>query len=143
MRQRIIQLTAIVLFGAGAHAAAAAGAPPTFALQDPSVAEYGMVLRLPGGGAHESEHEIMLRNADAAVSTKFWLPSGSKRPAFLYVDVGATDSSLRWQGLAGVHGSHGIDLLGGWRHVTYHYTPGFGLDSLEFDGPFLGATLAL
>ena len=38
-------------------------------------------------------------------------------------------------------GAHGLDLLGGWRRVTYHFSPGRGLDSLDFDGPFLGATL--
>jgi hypothetical protein len=54
--------------------------------------------------------------------------------------MGAADSALKWQGLAGIR-SHGLDVLCGWRHVTYHFSPGRGLDSLDFDGPFLGATL--
>jgi hypothetical protein len=56
--------------------------------------------------------------------------------------MGAADSALRWQGLAGVRSARGVDLLGGWRHVPCRFSPGRGLDSLEFDGPFLGATLA-
>ena len=63
--------------------------------------------------------------------------------AFVYADVGASNSAVRWQGLAGIHGGHGIDLVGGWRRVTYNYAPGSGFDSLDFEGPFLGATLAL
>jgi hypothetical protein len=87
--------------------------------------------------------DVLLLNSDAIVGARLWLHPGSASSAFLYADVGATNSSLRWQGLAGIHGSHGIDLVGGWRRVTHHYAPGFGVDSLDFDGPFLGATLAL
>ena len=61
---------------------------------------------------------------------------------FLYVDLGAGDSALRWQGLAGIQGGHGFDLLGGWRRVTYRFSPGMGFDSLDFNGPFVGATFA-
>jgi hypothetical protein len=119
--------------------AALSAAPP----DQPNSHASGMDLRLPGIPARQSDHEILLRNTDALVGARLWLTPGTREPAFVYVDVGATDSSVRWQGLAGIHGGHGIDLLGGWRHVTRHYTPGLGFDSLDFDGPFLGATLAL
>jgi hypothetical protein len=60
----------------------------------------------------------------------------------VYADMGARDSALKWQGLAGIRGGHGVDLLGGWRHITYRFSPGTGFDLLDFSGPYLGATLA-
>jgi hypothetical protein len=86
--------------------------------------------------------EVLLRNSDALVRTKVRMPLGRKWRGFVYVDMGAADSALRWQGLAGIQGGHGFDLLGGWRRVTYHFGPGMGFDSLDFNGPFVGATLA-
>jgi hypothetical protein len=70
------------------------------------------------------------------------LALGSEQRAFVYADMGASDSALKWQGLAGIHAREDVDLVGGWRHVTYHFSPGNGFDSLDFNGPFLGATLA-
>jgi hypothetical protein len=92
--------------------------------------------------ARQGEGEVLLRNADAFVRALLPLTLGKEWPGFVYADMGAADSALRWQGLAGIHGGHGVDLLGGWRHVTYHFSPGRGFDSLDFNGPFLGATLA-
>ena len=83
-----------------------------------------------------------LKNSDAFIRTKVQLTQSKEWRGFLYADIGAADSEFKWQGLAGVHGRRGVDLLGGWRHVTYHFTPGRGFDSLEFDGPYLGAALA-
>jgi len=88
------------------------------------------------------EPEFLLRNQDAFVRAKIALTLGRKWPGFAYADMGASESALRWQGLAGIRAGHGFDLLGGWRHVTYHFRPGMGFDSLDFNGPFLGATLA-
>jgi hypothetical protein len=85
---------------------------------------------------------VLLRNSDAFVRAKVRLSLGKKWLGFVYADMGAVDSALRWQGMAGVSGGHGVDFLGGWRHVTYHFSPGTGFESLEFNGPYLGATLA-
>ena len=90
----------------------------------------------------QGEREVLLRNADAFVRATLPLTLGKEWLGFVYADMGAADSALRWQGLAGIHGGHGVDLLGGWRHVTYHFSPGVGFESLDFNGPFLGATLA-
>jgi len=92
--------------------------------------------------SRQGESDVLLRNSDAFARAKVRLTFGKEWPAFVYADLGAVDSTLRWQGLAGIHGGHGVDLLGGWRHVTYHFSPGRGFDSLDFNGPFLGATLA-
>ena len=120
MNQAVILLLAVTLFGVSAQARAASD-----------------VTGIRG------RDDVLLLNSDAIVGARLWLTPGSASSAFLYADVGATNSSLRWQGLAGIHGSHGIDLVGGWRRVTHHYAPGLVVDSLDFDGPFLGATLAL
>jgi len=103
---------------------------------------FGRNLPLPDDRASQGEPEFLLRNPDAFVRTKIELTLGRKWPGFAYADVGAADSALRWQGLAGIRAGHGFDMLGGWRHITYHFRSGMGLDSLDFNGPFLGATLA-
>ena len=102
----------------------------------------GSGLRLSGDYARQDEGELVLRNSDAFVQAKVRLTLSKEWRGFVYADIGATDSELRWQGLAGIHAGLGVDLLGGWRHVTYHFSPGRGFDSLEFNGPFLGAALA-
>jgi len=90
--------------------------------------------------AGQAESEVLLRNSDALVRAKVGLTLGKTWRGFVYADMGATDSTLKWQGVAGIRGGHGVDLLGGWRHVTYHFAPGMGFDSLDFNGAFFGAT---
>jgi len=103
---------------------------------------FGSDLGLSSTRAQQDEREVLLTNTDALVRTKVRLAQGKEWHSFLYADMGAADSALRWQSAAGIRGGHGVDLLGGWRHVTYHFSPGKGFDSLEFNGPFLAATLA-
>jgi hypothetical protein len=102
---------------------------------------FGSDLGLSSDRVRQDESEVLLKNSDAFVRAKIPVTLGREWRGFVYADVGAADSALRWQGLAGIRGSHGVDVLGGWRHVTYHFNPGRGFDSLDFDGPFLGATL--
>jgi hypothetical protein len=103
---------------------------------------FGSDLGLSSDRARQGEREVLVRNSDAFVRAKVRLTLGKEWLGFLYADMGAADSALKWQGLAGIPCGHGVDLLGGWRHVTYHFSPGQGFDSLDFNGPFLGATLA-
>lgn len=102
---------------------------------------FGSDVGLSSNRARQQESEVLLKNSNAFVRAKIRVPLGTKCRGFVYVDVGAVDSALRWQGLVGIRGGHGVDVLGGWRHVTYHFNTGSGFDSLDFDGPFLGATL--
>lgn len=102
---------------------------------------FGSDFGLSSDRARQGEREVLVRNSDALVRAKVRLTLG-KWLGFAYADIGAADSALKWQGLAGIPCGHGLDLLGGWRHVTYHFSPGQGFDSLDFNGPFLGATLA-
>ena len=99
-------------------------------------------LAPPIDHATQGEPEVPLRNSDAFVRAKIRLTLGKNWLGFAYADVGAADSALRWQGLAGIRSARGLDLLGGWRHITYHFSPGMGFDSLDFKGPFFGGTLA-
>jgi hypothetical protein len=102
---------------------------------------FGSNLGLSSEHARQDE-ELVVRNSDAFVQAKVRLTLSKEWRGFVYADIGTADSGLRWQGLAGIHARLGVDLLGGWRHVTYHFSPGRGFDSLEFNGPFLGAALA-
>ena len=102
---------------------------------------FGSDVGLSSDRARQEESEVLLKNSNAFVRAKIRVTLGRECRGFVYVDVGAADSALRWQGLVGIRGGHGVDVLGGWRHVTYHFNAGSGFDSLDFDGPFLGATL--
>jgi hypothetical protein len=102
----------------------------------------GSDSRLPDPPPRQDEVVVLLSNSDAFVRANMHLTLSTSWRGFVYADIGATDSQLRWQGLAGVHPGRGVDLLGGWRHVTYRFSPGKGFDSLEFNGPYLGASLA-
>jgi len=95
-----------------------------------------------GAASPEEEGGLLARNSEAFLRANVRVALGNEWRGFVYADIGAADSELRWQGLAGVHHRLGVDLLGGWRHVTYHFAPGHGFDSLEFKGPFLGAAFA-
>jgi hypothetical protein len=102
----------------------------------------GSNLALSSDRASQAGTEVLLKNSDAVVHAKVRLTLSNRWSGFVYADMGAVDSSLKWQGMAGIRAGHGVNLLGGWRHVTYHFSPGMGFDSLDFNGPFLGATLA-
>jgi hypothetical protein len=127
-----------------------AGTPGIDARLDTPLSQF--LVRLPGAfgnelglapdHARQRDLEVLLRNSDALVRATVRMNLGREWLGFVYADMGATDSTVRWQGLAGIHGGSGLDVLGGWRRVTYHFSPGGGLDSLDFDGPFLGATFA-
>jgi hypothetical protein len=103
---------------------------------------FGSGPGLPTDRPHSIEGDDVLKNSDAALRADVRLALLNEWRGFVYADIGAADSEVRWQGLAGLHHRLGVDLLGGWRHVTYHFSPGRGFDSLEFKGPFLGAALA-
>ena len=100
--------------------------------------DYGLATDRP----HPVAGDDLVRNSDAALRADVRLNLLNEWRGFVYADIGAADSEVRWQGLAGLHHRLSVDLLGGWRHVTYHFSPGRGFDSLEFKGPFLGAALA-
>jgi hypothetical protein len=125
---------------------ASGASPPVDASSSDLVARlhhaFGSDLGPSTDRTHQGEREVLLRNSDALIRARVRLTLGKEQLGFVYADMGARDSALKWQGLAGIRGGHGVDLLGGWRHVTYRFSPGIGFDSLDFNGPYLGATLA-
>jgi hypothetical protein len=135
---------------AAQYRAVAGSAPGLSAPVDASLSDlitrlhsaFGSDPGLSSDATLQAEREVWVRNSDAFVRAKVRLTLGKEWRGFVYADMGAADSALRWQGLAGIRAGHGVELLGGWRHVTYHFSSGMGLDSLDFVGPFLGATLA-
>ena len=94
-------------------------------------------LQLSNDRARGNERELLLRNLDSSVRAKLRLTLG-KEWLFVYGDMGPAGSALRYQGLVGIRLGRGANLLGGWRRVTYYYSP----NSLDFEGPFLSAQRA-
>lgn len=132
------------------HRPVAGSAPSLDAPVDAPVSEllarlhcaFGRDLVLSGQTALRGARAVLFGNSDAFVQTQMRFALGKEQRGFVYADMGAADSALKWQGLAGIHARADVDLVGGWRHVTYRFSPGNGFDSLDFNGPFLGATLA-
>jgi len=90
----------------------------------------------------QGEREVLLRNADAFVRATLPLTLGKEWLGFVYADMGAADSQLRYQGLLGIRVGQDAHLLGGWRRITYYFSPGRDFNSLDFDGPFLAVQRA-
>lgn len=80
---------------------------------------------------------------DAIVGVKGRATFGADRQWFVpyYLDVGAGDSDLTWQGMAGLgYSFDSIDVIGVWRYLDYDFGDSTPLKSLDFNGPALGVT---
>jgi hypothetical protein len=93
--------------------------------------------KLASDRARATEREVVLRNSEPSVPAKIRMTLG-KDWLFVYADMGAADSPLRWQSLVGIRVGPRAQLFGGWRHVTYYLSPGKDFDSVDSEGPFLG-----
>ena len=57
-----------------------------------------------------------------------------------YADVGAGDSKLTWQAIAGVgYAFRWGEVLGVWRHLDYQAKSGRAIESVSFSGPAVAA----
>jgi len=57
-----------------------------------------------------------------------------------YFDIGAGDTDLTWQAMAGVGYQYGSwDFVGGYRYLDFDFKDGAPLEKLTVDGPFVGA----
>jgi hypothetical protein len=77
-------------------------------------------------------------NWDAIVGLKGRATFGEERRWFVpyYFDVGAGESSLTWQAMAGVGYTFGWgDVMCAWRHIDYDMKSGKSIESINFDGP--------
>jgi hypothetical protein len=84
-----------------------------------------------------------MNNVDGIVGVKGRTAFGSDRAWFVqyYADVGAGDSELTWQAFGGVGRSIGpVDLVAGYRHLSYEFGDDSGIEDVSFDGPVIGAS---
>lgn len=82
------------------------------------------------------------RNWDAVIGVKGRATFGERRQWLLpyYLDVGAGDSKLTSQAMAGVGYTFGWgDLVGVWRYVDYQMKSGEPVESMSFNGPAIVA----
>jgi hypothetical protein len=80
---------------------------------------------------------------DAIVGAKgrFAFGNGGKWSVPYYLDIGAGNSDLTWQGVVGVTYAFGWGDLGVvWRYLDYQMGSGKAVDNANFNGPALGAT---
>jgi opacity protein-like surface antigen len=97
-------------------------------------------LPLPGRTGSASARQTQW---DAIVGLKGRASFGADQQWYVpyYVDVGAGDSALTWQVMAGVGYSFGsIDVLGVWRYLDYDLGNGTPIQSISFNGPAIGVT---
>lgn len=80
---------------------------------------------------------------DAIVGVKGRVTFGGDRQWYVpcYLDVGAGESDLTWQGMAGLgYSFDSIDVTGIWRYLDYDSGDSARIKSIDFNGPALGVT---
>ena len=80
---------------------------------------------------------------DAIVGVKGRATFGADRQWYLpyYLDVGAGESDLTWQGMAGLgYSFDSVDVIGVWRYLDYDLGESTPIKSIDFNGPALGVT---
>jgi hypothetical protein len=93
----------------------------------------------PGRGGNATAE---LSNWDAIIGVKGRAVLGESRQWFLpyYVDVGAGESNLTWQAMAGIgYSFEWGDLAGAWRYLDYDMKSGKSIESMTFNGPTIAA----
>ena len=97
------------------------------------------------GPARDGARAASLHNWDAVVGAKGAVELGAERRwrVLSYADVGGGDSARTWQGLIAAGRKIGrFEVDGGWRRVEYRFRSDSRMDSLDFDGPIVGASFA-
>jgi len=80
---------------------------------------------------------------DAIVGVKGRAAFGREHSWYVpyYLDVGAGESNLTWQAMAGLGYSFGsVDVTGVWRYLDYDLGDSTPIKSIDFSGPALGVT---
>ena len=81
-----------------------------------------------------------LQNWDAIIGVRGRLAFGERRAWFApyHLDVGAGESNLTWQAMAGIGYSFGWgDVLAAWRYLDYDTKSGETIESLNLNGPLI------
>jgi hypothetical protein len=85
--------------------------------------------------------EVKAENWDAIVGAKGRLSFGAERRWFVpyYVDVGAGDSDLTWQALAGIgYAFSWGEIVAAWRYLDYELKSRSPLQQFDMNGPLIG-----
>jgi hypothetical protein len=93
------------------------------------------------GAGRTGSSEAKLDNWDGIVGVKGRLTFGSQREWFVpyYVDVGAGESDLTWQGIAGVgYAFRWGEVIASWRYLDYNLKSSQRIESVNFNGPVIG-----
>jgi cellulase/cellobiase CelA1 len=99
----------------------------------------GNVGSIPVSG-RSGNSEVSRSNWDAIVGVKGRVMFGGDRRWFVpyYLDIGAGDSDLTWQAMAGIGYSwHWGDVFAAWRYIDYDLGPGKPFSDLNLNGPLL------
>lgn len=88
--------------------------------------------------------EVKFDNWDAIVGVKGRLAFGANREWYVpyYLDVGAGDSDLTWQGVTGIgYVFRWGELFAVWRYLDYNFKSGAKIEDVNFNGPAIGVAL--
>jgi hypothetical protein len=94
------------------------------------------------GPARQGSNEQSINNWDGIIGLKGRLNFGAAREWFIpyYVDVGTGASHFTWQGMAGLgYAFRWGEVIAVWRYLAYDFNSGKAIESLNFNGPALGA----
>jgi hypothetical protein len=84
-----------------------------------------------------------LNNWDAVIGVKGRFAFGAKKAWFVpwYLDVGAGESDLTWQGVAGLgYAFRWGEVAAAWRYLYYDLPSGRAIKDMSFSGPEIGVT---
>ena len=87
--------------------------------------------------------EAGLTNWDALIGLRGRFALGANNAWFVpyYFDVGAGDSDLTWQGIAGLgYAFHWGEVVAAWRYLYYDLPSDKAIDDMSFSGPAIGVT---
>jgi hypothetical protein len=93
------------------------------------------------GVGQEGSSDTKVDNWDAIVGVKGRYNFGPSREWFVpyYVDVGAGESDLTWQGVAGIgYAFKWGEIVAAYRYLDYNLKSGKRIESLNFSGPAIG-----
>ena len=87
--------------------------------------------------------EASLTNWDALIGLRGRFAFGAKNAWFVpyYFDIGAGDSDLTWQGIAGLgYAFHWGEVVAAWRYLDYDLSSDKPIKDMNFSGPAIGVT---
>ncbi|MDM0113701.1 hypothetical protein QTI66_16195 [Variovorax sp. J22R133] len=95
----------------------------------------------PGGRSGFAEIRETVWDAIVGAKGRYALGDSGKWFLPFYIDVGTGQSRLTWQAAAGISYAFSWgELTGMWRYLDYDMKSGNAIDSINFNGPMLGAT---